>query len=270
MTRHPTARRVHREDSAPDDVFVAGVLETSAWAKQHQRSLIIAGITLAVAIAALVLWLNHRSSLRERAAVELSQVRAGVMAGNPELAIRDLEQFLATYGGTPSGAEARLMLGRAYLDVGRTQDAIDIVRPTARKVGTDMGANATFLLAAAHEAAREPHRAEEAYLRVGNSGRFLFQRQEALDHAARIRLQRGDIAGAIQLYERLISMTPEADQDRQIFELRLGEARALAVSSRPAAGEGAVDPAVDAADPDAAAHGAAPQPVPPEGQPEGN
>lgn len=257
MTRHPTARRVHREDSAPDDVFLAGVLETSAWAKRHQRTLIIAGITVAVVVTALVLWLNQRSSLRERAAVELTQVRATAMAGQPELAIRDLEQFLATYGGTPSGVEGRLMLGSTYLEVGRAADAIETVRPVARNVGTDMGANAAFLLASAHEAAGEPHRAEEVYLRIGTGGRFLFQRQEALDHAARLRLQRGDVAGAVQLYERLVDMTPETSQDRQIFELRLGEARALAVSGpqTPAAAEETAAPA---------------EPPAPPGEPEGS
>lgn len=261
MTRHPSGRRVHRQDAAPDDVFVAGVLETGVWAKQHQRTLIIAGITLAVAVTALVLWLNHRSNLREQAAVELTQVRAGAMAGTPELAIRDLEQYLATYGGTPSGAEARLMLGRLYLEVGRAQDAIDVVRPAARNVGTDMGVNATFLVAAAHEVAGEPHRAEEVYMRVGNGGRFLFQRQEALDHAARLRLQRGDVAGAVQLYERLVDMTPATSQDRQIFELRLGEARALAVSG-PAEAEPAAEQVGPAAEPAAA--------EPTTGGPEGN
>jgi tetratricopeptide (TPR) repeat protein len=235
MTRHPTARRVHRQPSEPDDAFVAGVLETSAWAKQHQRTLIIGGVALAVIVTALVLWLNHRSSLRDRAVVELAQARAATMAGNPELAIRDLEQYLARYGGTPAGQEARLMLGRVYLENGRPRDAIDAVSRPARDVRDDMGANAAFLLAAAHEAAQEPHRAEEVYLRLGDRGRFLFQRQEALDNAARIRLQRGDAAGAVQLYERLVDITPEASQDRQIFELRLGEARALAATGASAA-----------------------------------
>jgi hypothetical protein len=55
MTRHPTARRVHRQDSAPDDAFIAGVLETSAWAKQHSRTLIVGGIIAAVVITAVVL-----------------------------------------------------------------------------------------------------------------------------------------------------------------------------------------------------------------------
>jgi tetratricopeptide (TPR) repeat protein len=237
MTRHPTARRVHRHEADADDVFVAGVLESTAWAQQHKRTLIIAGITVAVVATALFLWLNHRSNLRTTAAQQLTEVRAVAMSGNPALAIRDLEQYLARFGGTPSGDEARLLLGRAYLEAGQLQQAIETVRGLGRNVGTDMGVNAAFLQAAAHEAAQEPHRAEELYLRVGEDGRFLFHRQEGLDHAARLRLQRGDAAGAAELYERAIAMTPEANPDRGIFEMRLGEARARAASSQPAAAE---------------------------------
>jgi cytochrome c-type biogenesis protein CcmH/NrfG len=235
-TRHPTSRRVHRPDPAPDDAFVAGVLETTAWARQHQRTLIVGGIVLAVLITALVVWLNWRTTHREQANLRLTQVRAVALSGNNELAIRELQEYLDTYGGTPVAGEARLLLGRVYLQTGQPGEAAEAVRPAARNAGSALGADAAFLLAAAYEAAQEPHRAEEVYLRIGDDGRFLFQRQEALDHAARIRMQRADAAGAVQLYQRLMEMTPETSPDRQIFELRLGEAQAAAAApAQPAA-----------------------------------
>jgi tetratricopeptide (TPR) repeat protein len=233
MTRHPTARRVHRPDTGPDDAFVAGVLESSAWMKQHQRTLIIAAVVTAVLVTATVLWLNHRSNLRDRANVELTQVRAVALSGNTALAIRDLQQFLGTYGGTPAAAEARLLLGRTYLEAGQPQQAIDAVEQEARRVRTDMGASAAFLLATAYEAGQQYQQAEQTYLRIGDGGRFLYQRQDGLDNAARLRLQQGNPQGAAQLYERLVNMTPETSPERQIFQLRLGEARALALNPQP-------------------------------------
>jgi predicted negative regulator of RcsB-dependent stress response len=230
MTRHPTARRVHRQDSAPDDAFVAGVLETTAWAKKHQRTLIIGGIIFAVLVTATVLWLTNRSATRERAALELAQVRAVAMSGNTPLAIRELEQYVGRYGRTPAGAEARLLLAGAYMDAGQYGPAASTAQPMARNVGSDMGVNAAMLLAAAQEASGNLQQAEETYLRVGNGGRFLFQRQEGLDNVARLRLQRGDIAGTVAMYERIIQITPEGSPDRQVFELRLGEAQARAAS----------------------------------------
>jgi hypothetical protein len=234
MTRHPTARRVHKE-AAPDDAFVAGVLETTVWAKRHQRTLIIGGIIAAVLLTALVLFLNQRNTQRNRAAAELSQVRSVALSGNTALAIRDLEQFVGQYGNTPSGTEARLLLARAYLEDGQIQPAIRTAERLARNVGTDLGSNAAMLIGVAHELAGEHRRAEESYLRVGAGARFLFQRQEALDHAARVRTLRGDLDGAVQLYERILTMTPEESAERQFFELRLGEARSLAANPQSAA-----------------------------------
>jgi predicted negative regulator of RcsB-dependent stress response len=284
MTRHPTARRVHRQETEPDDAFVAGVLETSAWAKKHQRTLIIGGVILAVAIVSAILWLNHRSTQRELAAVEISQVRSLAQTGNTALAIRELEQFVSRFGGTPSGDEARLLLARNYMDAGQPQQAASTLQGMARNVGSDLGVNAAMLLAAAQEATGNVQQAEETYLRVGNGGRFLFQRQEALDNVARLRLQQGNVAGAVQIYERLVNMTPEESPDRQVFELRLGEVQARAVSAAGAqadvvpaapamtqpAGEGAAFP-IPGMEPAGTAPGATqPETAPPAGtQPPG-
>jgi predicted negative regulator of RcsB-dependent stress response len=228
MTRHPTARRVHRQDSVPDDVFVARVLETSAWAKQNSRMLVIGGIVAAVVIIGTFYFVASRRTEYAQAASQLTQVRAVALSGNDQLAIRELEQFISRFGGTPSADEARLMLGRAYLDAGRVQQAQDIVQPLARDLRAGLGFNAALLMASTYEAAQEPHRAEELFLRLADEARFLFQRQDAIDNAARIRLQRADAAGAVELYQRLLDITPESNTERPIFELRLGEALALA------------------------------------------
>lgn len=262
MTRHPTARRVHRQDSAPDDVFVARVLETSAWAKQNSRTLIIGGIVAAVIVIGLVYFVTSRRAERAQAAAQLTQVRAVALSGNAPLAIRELEQFLSRFGGTPSADEARLMLGRAYLDAGQIQQAQQMVEPLADNLGSGLGINAAFLLANTYEAAQEPHRAEEIYLEIGEEARFMFQRQDGLDNAARIRLQRGDAAGAAELYERLLEITPASNTERPIFELRLGEARALAVTGGPT--NAAVPPTPGPAQP---APGQPADPAPPAQEP---
>lgn len=236
MTRHPTARRVHRQE-APDDVFVAGVLETSAWARKHGRTLLIGGIVAAVVIIGLIYFLMSRRSQHAQAAAQLTQVRAVALSGNTQLSIRELEQFLDRFGGTPSAPEARLMLARAYLEGGQIQLAQQTVQPIAGDLDSGMGVNAAFLLASTYEAAQEGHRAEELYLSIAEDAPFLFQQQDALDNAARIRLQRGEAAQAAELYERLLEMTPLASPERPVFELRLGEARVRAAlgSADPAA-----------------------------------
>lgn len=232
MTRHPTARRVHRQDAAPDDAFIAGVLETTAWAQQHRRSLIIGGIVAAVLITAGVLYVMNRSERRAEAALQLNQVRAVALSGNAPLAIRELEQYLSRFDGTPAAGEARLLLARAYLEAGQPQQAIEAAQPLARDIRSDLGANAALLQATAHEAAENVQQAEALYLRIGEDARFLFERQNGFENAARIRLQNDNPAGAAELYERLVEMTPETAGERQIFEMRAGEARALAAAAR--------------------------------------
>lgn len=227
MTRHPTARRVHREDTAPDDVFIAGVLETSAWAKQHSRKLIIGGTIAALVIIGAVLFLMSRANQRNQAIAQLTQVRAVAMSGNAQLAVRELEQYMSRFGGTPAADEARLLLGRAYLENGQVPQARETVDELARNLRRPLGVNAALLLAAAHEGAQEPHRAEEVYLRIAEAAPYLYQKQEGLDNAARIRLQRGEAAGAVELYQRLLDLTPASNTERPVYELRLGEALAL-------------------------------------------
>lgn len=245
MTRNPAARRVHRDESAPDDKFVAGVLETSVWAKTHGRTLLIGGGITAFVLIAATLFLMSRSGKVDRANTALTQARATAMSGNSQLAVRDLEQFVRNFGGTKAGPEGRLLLGKAYLDMDSSAKAIAAVEPLADDLKSDPGVNAAMLMAAAHEAANQSEQAEAILLRVGEDGRFLFQRQEALDQAARIRMQRNDAAGAVELYEKLLGITPETNQEWPVYQLRIGEARAMAQSG-PAA-PAATTPAAPAA-----------------------
>lgn len=239
MPRHPTARRVHRPPAADDDAFVAGVLETTAWAKTHRRALVFGGIGIIAAALFLFLFFTTRSAKREQAMAQLTQVRGTSLSGNNQLAIRELEQYVASYGGTPPAAEARLLLARAYLDGGQVDRAIETIARQARDVDNVVGVNAAFLLAAAHETAQQYQRAEEVYLRVADRAEYLFQKQEALDNAARLRIEQGDAAGAAQLYERILTITPITDGNRQVFELRAGEARAAAAAATGASGRSA-------------------------------
>jgi predicted negative regulator of RcsB-dependent stress response len=231
MTRHPAASRVHKPAPSSDDRFVAGVLETSAWAKEHSRAVIAGAIIVAVLIAGLVLYRINSQRQYEAATAQLGQARQAFLTGNMPLAVRDLEAFLVTYGRTRPADEARLMLGQAYLETGQPQQAIETVSRMARDPRTTTGTNAALLTAAAHEAAGDVDQAEQVFLRVGDRARFEFQRLEALDNAARIRIERGMPAGAVEIYDRILAELEEAAPERAVFELRRGEAAAAAMAA---------------------------------------
>jgi len=226
MTRHPTARRVHRRDTSGDDAFVANVLETSVWARQHARSLVISGIAIAAVALFSFFYINNRRSREERAINDLTPLRALVQAGQTQQAITQIETYLSTYSGTRPATEARLMLGQEYLLSGQPTKAVDAVKPIDQDLSNPESVNAAFLEAAAYEGAQEPHRAEEIFQRLGDDAPFEFQRANALDNLARLRLARGDAAGAAEVYQRLLDSTPTADPAWQVWQVRLAEAQA--------------------------------------------
>ena len=229
---HPTARRVHRAANA-DDKFVSGVLESSVWARDHGRTIVIATVVALVLLVFGIWYRSNRAAVRDRAAAELSQVRATVQSGNIALAKTDLENYVKRYGSTPAGAEAKLMLAQAHLQSNEAPEAITILDDMADDVESPLGYNAAMLLAAAHETAKKPDDAERVYLRIADNARFPFQQREALDRAARVRMDQGNAAGALELYERLLATfdaeTDEASSnpgEKSMYEMRMAEVKA--------------------------------------------
>ncbi len=232
MVRHPTARRVKRgHASEPDDVFVARLLELTAWAREHARILTIVGVVLVLGISAGLYYRNVQATIRAQSETRLETVRQTVASGNTALAIRDLEQFVTTYKGTRAAEEARVLLGQVHLDAGQPQEALDAVNPLASSIGKGLGTSAAFVKAAAFEADGQAQSAESLYLQIAERARYDYERFQALDAAARVRMQGGNVTGAAELYERLLEILPDNDPERAVVELRLAEARASASGS---------------------------------------
>lgn len=234
MARHPVSRRVHKQTAEPDDVFVERVLATSLWARTHGKLLIIGAVVLVVAVVAFAVIRSTRANDRARAALEINALRQTVQAGNPALAIRDIQGFLTSYGDTPSGDEARLLLAQAYLQANQPQQAVDAVQGEAADLDEALGVQAAFLLGTAYENLNDYDRAEETYLRIADNAPFDYQSVQGLENAARVRVERGNAAGAAELYDRLIGMLPETSPERGVYELR--KAEALALANRPSSG----------------------------------
>lgn len=230
MTRHPNARRVHHEQAGPDDAFVARLLELTAWAKSNARVLAVVGAVLIVAASAALYYRNYRSTLHAQATTQLIEVRQTVVSGNRALAIRDLEAFTKRFDGTSAADEARLLLAQLFLLDGQAEKAVSTVQSMAGKIDEPLGVQSAFLLAAAYEASQKADQAEAVYLRIADEAPFAHQQREGLDHAARLRQERGDAAKAAELYQRLVEMSKESTPERAVYELRLAEARAQASS----------------------------------------
>ena len=225
MAKHPTSRRVHREHH-DEDKFVVATLESTAWAKTHSRTLTIAGVVLALAVGGFLYLRNFQEQKANRATIELTTVRQTVLQGNRQLAERDLQAFLKKFGGTGAADEARLMLAQIQLEEGKPVEAVRTVEDMAGKPGKAGGASAALLLGGAYEANKQADKAEETYLRVADKARFGFEKREALERAAAIRVAKGNGAGAAELYERAMNTYPEDAPERSIYQMRMAEVRA--------------------------------------------
>ncbi len=223
MTRHPAAHRTHARAADPDDLVVSKAVEVSEWARRNSRAVLIGIVVLAIAAVAAIYYVSYRGDMRQRAAIELLEVRQTAASGDLNAAVTQLDEFVARFDGTPAADEARLLLAQIHLLQGNASQAADAVRPVADGGEPLVSTSAGLLLAGAYEAAGQPEQAEQAYLRVAEEADLEFQQREALEDAARIRADRGDLAGAVALYDRLIQMTDEGSPDRDVYEMRRTE-----------------------------------------------
>jgi tetratricopeptide (TPR) repeat protein len=245
MPKHPTSPRVPRPQAEPDDKFILAVERTSIWVRQYSRQLIIGGIVLAIAIAAGLYYLESQRRVEAEAATRLTDIHQTVLTGNAPLAIRDLQTYLGTFGGTRAAREARLLLADLLIAQDRPADAIQALGRLPRDLDEPVGLAAAQILGAAYEALGQHDDAIDTYRRISRNARFEFQRRDALGDAARVAMDVGQPEVAIEFYDRLIESFDEADPTREYFEMWRAEAQA-----RLAAGAG---PAVPAATPAAPA-----------------
>ncbi len=230
MARHSTLRQ--RPPALDEDQFVSGVLTATEWTRQHLRLIVIALLAIIVVIGATVYMRYYRGVLEQRAATELTQIRSIAAAGNMPLAIRQLTPFVARYSGTRAGKEGRVLLAQTMLDQGNARGAIPVVQPLASDLKDPLGVPAAFLLGSAYEGAANHGQAEATYLRIADKGTFEYQKREALEDAARLKLQDGDAVGAARLYQQILKQMPDTAAGRQVYEMRLAEAEAQSQAAR--------------------------------------
>lgn len=224
-TRHPPAARAPVKPAGDDDIIVR-VSEASEWARRNSRAVVIGLVAILVLVVGALYYMNYRGQMAARAATELLEVRQTVATSDIPTAIAALEGFVDRFGDTEAGAEARLLLGQLHLAAGNGAQAAEAVRPVADHDDPILATSAGLLRAGALEASAQPEEAERAYLQVAEDAEFEFQQREALEDAARIRVERGDRPGAVELYDRLIGMTEEGSPDRDVYQMRRAEVMA--------------------------------------------
>lgn len=258
MAKHPTSSRVHRGEEAPDDAFVGTIKRVVTWTRENQRGVTIGAAAILVLAAGAVWYITQQRSLERTAASRLTQVQQSVASGNAQLAIRDLQSFLDTFGSTSAGDQARLVLADLLTNQDRPEEAIEALGSLPDRLDDPFGLAAARLEAAALEAVDRFDEAVAAYETIAQNARFAYQRREALADAARVELQHGDPAAAVGYYQRVLDTFDEQEAGSSYYRMWLAEAQAQAAAQpvaqpadQPPREPGAPEP--DANDPTEAA-----------------
>jgi predicted negative regulator of RcsB-dependent stress response len=246
MPKHPTSSRVPKPEPQPDDKFILAVERISFWARKNSRLLIIGAVVVVLLVLGAIYYVDSQRRTEAEAAVRLGEVHQTIMTGNAPLAIRDLQAYLATFGGTRAAREARLLLADLLMAQDRPGDAIQALGRLHRDLDEPVGIAAAQVMAAAYEQLEEYDQAIETYRRIARDARFEFQRRDALANAARVALDTGQAALAAELYDRVVQTFEEGNPERSYFEMWRAEANSRAARTAPAATP--APPAVDTGD----------------------
>ena len=207
-----------------EDVFVARTLEVTNWAQRNRPILTLAVVVLGLGTAAFVYYGRYRDTLNVTAASQLEELQQRLEMGDAEAVREDLNLYLERFGSTSFADEARLTLGQILATEGDHAGAATVLEPLAGDVDDPLGAQAAVLLAAVSEDMGDAQVAEGLYERLADRARLNFQRTEALIDVARLRRDRGDFAGALAAYDRLLDDMDETDPDRARIEMWRAEA----------------------------------------------
>ncbi|MCE2454843.1 MAG: tetratricopeptide repeat protein [Gemmatimonadetes bacterium] len=220
--RHPGSRRVrHTHSQDPDTVFVEKASAVVGWIRSHQNLATAAVIVLAVAVAGVFYFRDQERQVTALARDELALAHSLLAQADEEGAKASLVSLLENFGGTAHAPEARLVLGELYLNSDDSEQAVVVLDPVGRSPSSPIELQAAALLAAALEQENEPDEAETLYLEIADRAELAYQKRDAFAAAARLRVGRGDLAGAAALYEEILASFEDNDPDRGRYVMRL-------------------------------------------------
>ncbi|CAA9352282.1 MAG: hypothetical protein AVDCRST_MAG68-3748 [uncultured Gemmatimonadetes bacterium] len=221
----PSVARTRRVPASieSDDAFAMRAAEVGDWAKRNVRRIMMVAGALGAVLLLAIGYFYMQAQKSAKASAEYLQVGAGATPG-PQ-GIQELERFVARFGGTNEGNEARLQLAGLYLDANQAPKAL----PHAREVASSGGVfeyQGQMMLGAVLHRTGDRNGALAAYRDAAAATEIDFQRAEALSQAALLNETAGQWQAAVELYREMLEDTEEGSMDRSIVEMRLAEAEA--------------------------------------------
>ncbi len=178
---------------------------TVQWVQHHRRQLTI-GATFVFLIGG-GLWFSRAAQVRKEvfAARELAVARFAAVSGNLQLAASDLTAIVTTYGRTPAGEEAVILLANVYLQQNRPELAVaQLQRLLSAGAAAEFRGPANGMLGKAFEGLGQYGDAADAYAAGAAATPYDQLEHELLLDQARAAVAAGDPAQAIAVYQAII------------------------------------------------------------------
>lgn len=207
-----------------EDFFVDSAQRAWKWVNENLTTFILLVAGLALVVLGTLYYVNFRASVSEQAATELAGLRMSGAA--PEAIIPELEAHVERFEGTESADEARIILGRLYLNSDQPAEAIRAVAGVGVPPDHPVGFAARSLRATAQEAAGAPDEALATWQSLAQNARFGFQRRQASAEAARIMADQGRLEEASAILTRIAEEAAGNPAEAGVYRIRLGEINA--------------------------------------------
>lgn len=218
----PSVARTRRAPSTvdSDDAIAMRAAEVGEWAKANSRRIMTVAAVIGVVLVAAVAYFLFQRSNEAKASAEYLRV-SNAAPGSQRTA--QLEGFVARYGGTTEGKEARLELAGLYLDANQPQKALPHAREVAGS-GGDLKYQGQLMLGSVLARTNDRAGAIQAYRDAAAATKLPYQRAEALNQAALLQESAGNWQAAADIYREILKDTEEGSLDRSVIEMRLAEA----------------------------------------------
>ena len=140
-----------------------------------------------------------------------------------------MRNYVARFGSTSYGNEARVLLAHSLLLENRPGEALEVARQASQDLGDDpLATRAGLLMGAAYEQVGDTTSAVQVYQEVGRQAELNPEKIRAFETAAILEAARGNTQQALALYDRIITLIPEDSPRRGFYEMKAAE-----VATRP-------------------------------------
>lgn len=186
------------------DDFDSRAHSVGDWLQTHVREVVIGLVVVVVAVGGVFFY--RQISIANQRSAEQQYFAAQAQAGDPAAQQKALDQVIGSFEGTPSAAQAAMLLAQLRYDEGKYDEGLAALRRLQDGgVPDEFAAAVEALVAAGLEGKRQFNEAAASYRSAAEKARFDADRQTYLADAARTYRLAGNQAAAVELWTQLAS-----------------------------------------------------------------